>query len=60
MERPDAVRHIVNEASFGTFYMGLIVISPVAEMWKESVVSHHLSTKAARKGLLAVRRETPM
>ncbi|KAI7995263.1 hypothetical protein LOK49_LG11G00536 [Camellia lanceoleosa] len=31
---------------------GVMVISPVAEKWKELVVSHHLSARAANNVLL--------
>ena len=34
-------------------------MSPAAEKWKESVVSHHLSAKAARRGLHVESLESP-
>ena len=35
-------------------------MSPATEKWKELVVSHHLSTRAAGKGLQVVSRESPL
>ncbi|GMP24633.1 hypothetical protein CsSME_00001830 [Camellia sinensis var. sinensis] len=51
MELPDAVRHIVDEASFGTFCMGLSrltasqpLLGSLVERWWDNTDSFHLST----------------